>query len=96
MFLQRNKIASIIEDIQSYTNGGGYNLIVCAVEADNTPYKLLPFDSLLAPNELISYYKNWEIVKYNEDPGHLHKTDEVGERIKLNFATLIAHKKVFK
>ncbi|WP_032116512.1 SAM-dependent methyltransferase TehB [Candidatus Arsenophonus nilaparvatae] len=94
MFLQRNKIAKIIEDIQNHTNVGGYNLIVCAVETDNTPYEILPFDSLLAPNELITYYKEWEIIKYNEDPGHLHKTDKFGNRIKLNFATLIARNKL--
>lgn len=90
MFLQRNKIAKIIEDMQNHTNAGGYNLIVCAVETDNIPYQILPFASFLAPNELINYYKEWEIIKYNEDLGHLHKTDKFGDRIKLNFATLIA------
>ena len=38
-------------------------------------------------------YKEWEIIKYNENPGHLHKTDANGNRIALNFATLIARKK---
>ncbi|HGJ5868707.1 SAM-dependent methyltransferase TehB [Arsenophonus nasoniae] len=93
MFLQRNKIAKIIEDMQNHTNVDGYNLIVCAVKTDDTPYEILPFNSFLAPSELINYYKDWEIIKYNEEPGHLHKTDKFGNRIKLNFATLIARKK---
>lgn len=94
MFLQRNKIANIIDDIQNHTNVGGYNLIICAVETDNTPYEILSFDSLLASNELITYYKEWEIIKDNEDPGNLHKTDKFGNCIKLNFATLIAYNKL--
>ncbi|MGL4276392.1 MAG: tellurite resistance methyltransferase TehB, partial [Morganella morganii] len=39
------------------------------------------------------YYADWEILKYNENPGHLHRTDAAGNRIRLNFATLIARKK---
>jgi len=31
-------------------------------------------------------------VKYNENPGELHRTDEAGNRIKLRFATLFARK----
>lgn len=90
MFLQRDKIAKIIDDMQNHTNVGGYNLIVCAVETDDIPYEILPFKSFLAPGELINYYQEWEIIKYNEESGHLHKTDKFGNRIKLNFATLIA------
>ncbi|HHB1428616.1 TPA: tellurite methyltransferase, partial [Serratia odorifera] len=35
---------------------------------------------------------HWEIVKYNEDVGQLHKTDANGQRIQLRFATLLARK----
>lgn len=42
--------------------------------------------------ELADYYKDWELVKYNENPGHLHRRDENGNRIQLRFATLLAKK----
>lgn len=93
MFLQREKITDIIYNMQKQTNKGGINLIVCPVETDSAPYSLLPFKSFLMSSELENYYSDWEIIKYNENPGHLHKTDENGNRIKLNFATLIARKR---
>ncbi len=36
------------------------------------------------------YYKDWDILNITKNPGHLHRTDSQGNRIKLNFATLIA------
>ena len=42
--------------------------------------------------ELADYYKDWELVKYNENPGHLHRRDENGNRIQLRFATMLAKK----
>ncbi len=57
------------------------------------PYDELPFDCFLKPGELSGYYADWDILKYNENPGHLHRTDAAGNRIRLNFATLIARKK---
>ncbi|HDR1337374.1 TPA: tellurite resistance methyltransferase TehB, partial [Pasteurella multocida] len=32
-------------------------------------------------------------VKYNEEMGELHKTDENGNRIKMKFVTMLAKKK---
>lgn len=93
MFLQRENIADIIADMQAHTLPGGINVIVCAVETPNAPLDLVPFKCFLKAGELSGYYKDWEILKYNEDPGHLHRTDAQGQRIKLNFATLIAKKK---
>jgi len=43
-------------------------------------------------NELKEYYRDWELVKYNEDFGQLHKTDANGNRFKLRFATMLAKK----
>ncbi|HBB1309496.1 TPA: tellurite methyltransferase, partial [Escherichia coli] len=43
--------------------------------------------------ELRRYYEGWEMVKYNEDVGELHRTDANGNRIKLRFATMLARKK---
>ncbi|MFN6886027.1 tellurite resistance methyltransferase TehB, partial [Proteus mirabilis] len=51
------------------------------------------FKTFLRQGELADYYQGWDIIKYNENPGHLHKTDANGNRIQLNFATLIARKK---
>ncbi|HHR5803629.1 TPA: SAM-dependent methyltransferase TehB [Providencia alcalifaciens] len=93
MFLQRDKIADIVADMQSHTLSGGINIVVCAVETPDAPLDRVPFTCFLKPGELQQYYQDWEILKYNENPGHLHRTDAQGNRIKLNFATLIAKKK---
>lgn len=50
----------------------------------------LPFT--FQPEELREYYRDWEIVKYNEALGELHKRDENGNRYKLRLATLLAKK----
>lgn len=42
--------------------------------------------------ELRRYYEGWEMLKYNEDVGELHRTDANGNRIKLRFATMLARK----
>lgn len=43
-------------------------------------------------SELRRYYEGWDMLKYNEDVGELHRTDENGNRIKLRFATMLARK----
>ncbi len=43
--------------------------------------------------ELRRYYEGWDMLKYNEDVGELHRTDENGNRIKLRFATMLARKR---
>lgn len=91
MFLQRHSISHIIEDMHAATKPGGYNLIVAAMNSPDYPCPL-PFPFTFAPDELRDYYRGWEIVKYNEDIGELHKRDENGDRYKLRFATLLAKK----
>lgn len=91
MFLDRNRIPAIIENMQNNTKVGGYNLIVCAMDTAAYPC-LMPFSFTFKEGELKAYYQGWEIVKYNEDLGHLHKTDENGNRIQLQFATMLAKK----
>ncbi|MGG4663859.1 SAM-dependent methyltransferase TehB [Providencia vermicola] len=93
MFLQREKITDVVRNMQEHTLSGGVNVIVCAVETPDAPLDLVPFKCFLKPGELEGYYQDWDILKYNENPGHLHRTDAQGNRIKLNFATLIAKKK---
>lgn len=91
MFLNRDRIPAIIDNMQACTNVGGYNLIVCAMDTADYPCPM-PFSFTFKENELKTYYQDWELVKYNEDLGHLHKTDEHGNRIQLRFATMLAKK----
>ncbi|AGB81267.1 tellurite resistance protein TehB [Serratia sp. FGI94] len=91
MFLQPAAIPSIIQDMQAATVSGGHNLIVAAMDTPDFPCPL-PFPFAFKPDELKSYYREWQIVKYNEDVGELHRTDANGNRIRLRFATLLARK----
>lgn len=52
----------------------------------------MPFSFTFKPDELADYYQDWDIIKYNENPGELHRVDAEGNRIKLRFATLLARK----
>ena len=92
MFLQADRIPAIIRNMQDQTNPGGYNLIVCAMDTEDYPCQV-PFSFTFKEGELADYYKDWELVKYNENPGHLHRRDENGNRIALRFATMLAKKK---
>lgn len=91
MFLQPERIPYIINNMQECTLAGGYNLIISAMSTDDFPCTV-PFSFTLKSGELSQYYKDWDIIKYNEDVGQLHKTDAEGNRIKLRFATLLAKK----
>ena len=92
MFLQADRIPEIIRNMQDQTNPGGYNLIVCAMDTEDYPCQV-PFSFTFKEGELADYYKDWELIKYNENPGHLHRRDENGNRIALRFATMLAKKK---
>ena len=91
MFLQADRIPAIIQNMQDQTNPGGYNLIVCAMDTEDYPCQV-PFSFTFKEGELADYYKDWELIKYNENPGHLHRRDEHGNRIALRFATMLAKK----
>jgi len=91
MFLQRETIAPLIANMQKATKNGGYNLIVAAMDTEDYPCHL-PFPFTFKPNELRDYYQDWQLLKYNEDVGHLHKTDKHGNPIALRFATMLARK----
>ena len=71
---------------------GAYSLFVPWIQKITLPNVLLVH--LLKKEELAEYYKDWELVKYNENPGHLHRRDENGNRIQLRFATMLAKKKI--
>lgn len=90
MFVDRDAIPNIIPNMQSATNRGGYNLIVSAMSTDAYPYDGFPFT--FGEGELQRYYEGWEIVHYNEEVGEMHRLDADGNRLKLQFATMLAKK----
>lgn len=91
MFLEPQTIPGLIANMQRCTRPGGYNLIVAAMDTDDFPCNV-GFPFAFKHGELSNYYAGWELVKYNEDVGELHRTDANGNRIKLRFATLLARK----
>ena len=91
MFLQAERIPAIIQNMQEQTSIGGYNLIVCAMDTEDYPCSV-NFPFTFKEGELANYYQDWELIKYNENPGHLHRRDENGNRIQLRFATMLAKK----
>lgn len=91
MFLEPQTIPGLIANMQRCTVTGGYNLIVAAMDTADFPCTV-GFPFAFKEGELRHYYDGWEILKYNENPGELHRTDASGNRIKLRFATLLARK----
>lgn len=91
MFLEPQTIPGLIANMQRCTKLGGYNLIVAAMDTADFPCTV-GFPFAFKENELRNYYAGWELEKYNEDVGELHRTDANGNRIKLRFATLLARK----
>ena len=80
-----------VNNLESIRAAGGYNLIVAAMDTEDYPCTF-GFPFAFKPDELRDYYQGWELLKYNEDVGELHRTDANGNRIKLRFATLLARK----
>ncbi|MBN3859504.1 SAM-dependent methyltransferase TehB [Neisseriaceae bacterium PsAf] len=91
MMLDSKKVPEIIRNMQNHTNKNGYNLIVSVMNTDDYPCDL-DFKHKFKTNELKNYYQDWEIIKYNEDVGEMHKLDPQGNRYKFRFATLLAKK----
>ncbi|MEX3021090.1 tellurite resistance methyltransferase TehB [Kluyvera sp. STS39-E] len=93
MFLEAKTIPGLIANMQRCTRPGGYNLIVAAMDTDDFPCTV-GFPFAFKTGELKNYYAGWDLLKYNEDVGELHRTDENGNRIKLRFATMLARKQL--
>ncbi|QRN41229.1 MAG: SAM-dependent methyltransferase TehB [Neisseriaceae bacterium] len=91
MMLDTNKVPAIIHNMQNCTNKNGYNLIVSAMDTEDYPCDL-NFSHKFKRNELKAYYQDWEIIKYNENVGQMHKLDPSGQPYKFRFATLLAKK----
>lgn len=91
MFLQPDTIPPLLEQMQKATKPGGINIIVCAMDTEAYPVKSdLTFS--FKEGELRDYYQGWELLKYNEDVGQLHRRNPDGSFVQMQFATLIAKK----
>lgn len=91
MFLQPQTIAQLVNNMQAATLPQGFNLIVCAMNSEDYPAQQ-DFPFTFQAGELLAYYRDWNILKYNEDVGHLHRVDAHGQPIAQRFATLLAQK----
>ena len=92
MFLQKDRVPAVIHNMQERTKPGGYNLIVAAMDTADAPCPM-NFNFTFAEGELKRYYKDWELIKYSEDFGELHKLDQHGNRLRMRFATMLARKR---
>jgi len=92
MFLQPHAALRLIAHMQQTTNAGGHNLIVSAVDSPDYPCPDF-FSFTLAAGQLRDAYADWNVRKYNEDVGQLHRKDAQGNFIPLRFATLLAQKR---
>ncbi|TXJ08030.1 MAG: SAM-dependent methyltransferase TehB [Acinetobacter sp.] len=91
MFLQPQTIPQLLANMQNATKPNGLNLIVCAMDSEDYPVQAdFPFS--FKSGELQQAYQGWNIIKYNENVGELHRVDANGQRIKQRFATLLAQK----
>lgn len=91
MFLAPDTIPTLISEMQKATKAGGINVIVSAM--DTEAYPLQPDLSFaFKENELSDYYADWELLKYNEKVGEMHRRDANGDFVKMQFATMIAKK----
>ncbi|SPW21870.1 Tellurite resistance protein TehB [Cronobacter sakazakii] len=84
MFLERDTIPGLIDNMQRCTASGGYNLIVAAMDTDDYPCTV-GFPFAFREGELRRYYEGWELIKYNEDVGQLHKTGRQRQPHSLTF-----------
>ena len=91
MFLEAQTVKPLIAQMQQATEVNGFNLIVCAMDTDDIPVQA-DFPFAFKTGELRALYEGWNIVKYNENVGELHRVDAEGKRIKQHFATLLAKK----
>jgi len=94
MFLQPQSALNLITHMQQATKPGGHNLVVAAMNAQDKPCPPGLFPFTLAAGQLREAYAGWTLRKYNEDVGHLHRTDEQGKPIALRFATMLAQKPI--
>ena len=91
MFLMPRYVPDVIANMKEYTNPGGYNLIVSAMDTEDFPCPM-PFPFKFGEGELREYYKDWELVEYKEELGSMHAKDEFGNPIQFKFVIMLAKK----
>lgn len=91
MFLDAQTVKPLIAQMQQATEVNGFNLIVCAMDTPEIAVQA-DFPFAFKAGELSGLYEGWNIVKYNENVGELHRVDADGKRIKQHFATLLAQR----
>lgn len=91
-FLKPERISDIIRNMQQQTAVGGWNIVVSALETEGATVPP-SFQFFFQAGELEQYYQGWDIVKYNEKEGSLHRVDANGNPLRMNFATMWARKK---
>ena len=91
MFLEAKTVKPLIAQMQQATKVNGFNLIVCAMDTPDLPVQA-DFPFAFKIGELRALYEGWNIIKYNEDAGELHRVNAKGNRIKQHFATLLAQR----
>jgi len=92
MFLQPEAALRLVSAMQRATRAGGHNLIVAAMDTQDYPCPAGLFPFTFAPGQLRGLYAGWELRKYNENVGQLHRKDAAGNLITLRFATMLARK----
>lgn len=85
MFLNPDRVETVLADMQAHTLPGGTNLIVCAMDTAANPCPM-GFPFTLSEGQLRDLYRGWEMLKYNEDIGTMHNGAQ------LQFATMLARK----
>lgn len=74
----KQQIVNFINRMREITNPGGYNIIVTFMEGEPVPNiqeYLKP--TFLTKGELITFYKDWDILEYEEDViEHKHPTSD--------------------
>ena len=91
MFLEPSTIPVLIKEMQAATKPGGINVIVSAMNTQAHPMQS-DFRFGFKEGELSGYYEGWELLKYNEDVGQMHRRDASGNFVEMQFATMIAKK----
>ncbi len=91
-FLRAETLSAVIADMQACTKNGGYHFIIAPVSSSKAPCPI-DFPSTFAPQALLNYYADWQILSYQEQPGTFHRKDKNGQPIQADFATLLARKK---
>lgn len=74
-FLDTGRAEEMIQEIQSATLPGGYNVLIVPIDAQDH-FCPIRFPSVLKSGEVKAFYQDWNILEYNEMLGTFHRKDE--------------------